>query len=34
MHKKLWFWFLAGWFLSLVVSPKIVTGMFSKKSAG
>lgn len=32
--KKLWLWFLAGWLLSLVVSPAAVTGMFRAKAKG
>lgn len=34
MHKKVWFWFLAGWLLALVFSPTHLTGMFKAKSAG
>lgn len=33
MHRKVWFWFLVGWLASLLISPKQVTGMFSKKSS-
>lgn len=33
MFNKVWFWFLLGWAASLLISPKAVTGMFSKKSA-
>lgn len=33
MHRKIWFWFLIGWLASLLISPKAVTGMFSKKSS-
>jgi hypothetical protein len=28
MHKRLWLWFLAGWLLSLAISPTAVMGMF------
>lgn len=34
MTRKVWFWLLVGWLASLLVSPKVVTGMFSKKQAG
>lgn len=33
MHKKLWLWFLAGWLLSLAISPTAVMGMFKAKKA-
>lgn len=32
MHKKPWFWFLAGWLLALVISPQHITGMLKSKS--
>lgn len=32
MHKKPWFWFLAGWFLALVISPQHLVGMVKSKS--
>jgi len=32
MSKKIWVWFLAGWLLSVVISPNHVLGMFGKKS--
>lgn len=28
MKSKIWVWFLAGWLLSLFVSPNLVLGMF------
>ena len=33
MNKKLWLWFLAGWLLSMVVSPTTVMGAFRAKKA-
>lgn len=32
MNRKILLWFLAGWLLSLVISPRAVTGMFKAKS--
>lgn len=33
MHRKFWFWLLVGWLASLLVSPRVVTGMFTAKKA-
>lgn len=33
MNKKIVLWFLAGWLLSLVVSPTHITGMFKSSKA-
>jgi len=32
MRNKAWVWFLAGWLLSLAVSPAAVTGAFRSKA--
>lgn len=32
MMSKHWVWFLAGWLLALVFSPRSVMGMFKKTS--
>ena len=33
MSKKVWMWVLAGWLLSLVITPGSVLGMFKAKKA-
>lgn len=33
-HKKLIIWFLAGWLLGIIVSPKQILGYFGKGSGG
>jgi hypothetical protein len=33
MTSKWWFWLLVGWFASLLISPKHLTGMFSAKAS-
>lgn len=33
MSKKIWLWFLAGWLLSLVVSPTMLLGTFKAKKS-
>lgn len=33
MHRKVWMWFVAGWLLSLALSPTAVLGMFRAKKA-
>lgn len=33
VKHKMWVWFLAGWLLSLAVSPTAVAGMFRAKKA-
>lgn len=32
MHKRMWLWFLAGWLLSLIISPAHLVGMFKSKA--
>jgi hypothetical protein len=34
MRSKVWVWFLAGWLISLVISPAMVMGVFRPKSSG
>lgn len=33
MNKKIALWFLAGWLLSLVISPNHIMGMFKAKKS-
>ena len=33
MYKKMWLYLLAGWLISMVISPTAVLGMFKSKKA-